>query len=95
MNGIRNDAYISNWFLGGITFLFYGALFSSVKDNFSNGSVSDEYDSYNTQASMIYMLLAAMFFNENVNVSSIYLERAIFLREYRSGTYSIESHHMA
>ncbi|KNC78918.1 hypothetical protein SARC_08663 [Sphaeroforma arctica JP610] len=94
MAQIRNPAYISGWFVGGITFLFYGTLYVNLDADLTSQSTVETIKNLTVQSAFIYQLLGAMFFNEAPTVSSVFLEKEMLRRDGASGTYSYLAYHL-
>jgi len=130
VNDIRNPAYVMQWVLGIVMFLFLGMLYCYVDSPGISGDVesidlilngwgactlpisvlgvtlnmtteqanetlltcgreADLYLAlYLARVSLLYQLLASMFFSEMPQVAAVHQDRAMFMREHGSRSYS-------
>eukprot|EP01134_Creolimax_fragrantissima_P004115 CFRG4115T1 len=94
MAQIRNGAYVAGWFVGAITFLFYGTLYVNLDSDIQSEDTEAALQNILVQSAFIYQLLGAMFFNEAPTVASVFLEKEMLRRDSASGTYSFTSYHL-
>ncbi|KAH9255064.1 hypothetical protein BASA81_006823 [Batrachochytrium salamandrivorans] len=96
LNAARNRGYHVALLLQNAQYLFYGLLFVGLRiyGEPENSTIQDEYILDLYRKNFLYQVMNTVCIVESVVISSAFLEKQLFSREFASGSYSLAAYHL-